>query len=125
MIKRLIFNALVCVMILSFASCGLINTKNPSQGSPGKSDDSGNGSYPRIKYYDGKQGYEWAAALQNARISYTYGEDRSDGNGGPGCEHEDGGGIYRGQRCGGFTDQNRMGAGRWMVCRGGGHRICF
>ena len=81
MIKRLIFNALVCVMILLFASCGLINTKNPSQGSPGKSDDSGNGSYPRIKYYDGKQGYEWAAALQNARISYTYGEDRSDGNG--------------------------------------------
>ena len=78
--KKILSAALVCAVMLSFASCALIGKDSPS--GPKTPGDNTNGStYPRVTYYDGKAGYEWAAALQNAHLAYTYGEDHSDGNG--------------------------------------------
>ena len=77
MTKKLLSIALVCVMILSFASCGSAGTGSPDSGNPGN----GRGSYPRVTYYDGKEGYKYAASLQNAHLIYNYGRDLDDGNG--------------------------------------------
>ena len=80
--KKLLSFALACVMILSLASCGLINIKNPGSEDSGNSGNgSGGGSCPRVTYYDGKEGYKYAASLQNAHLIYNYGEDRGDGKG--------------------------------------------
>ena len=88
MIKKLLSLVLVCIMVFSFASCGLVNTGDPDSGNsgdPGNSGNSGSGSgkgtYPRVTYYDRKDGYKYAAYLQNSHLIYDYGEDRGDGNG--------------------------------------------
>ena len=78
MIKKLLSIMLVCIMIISFASCKLGGKGETDSGKSGKS---GNGSYPRVTYYDGKEGYKYASYLQNAHLIYNYGEDRNDGKG--------------------------------------------
>ena len=84
MIKKLLPFMLVCIMILSAASCGQISIGGADTGNSentGNSGGSGGGSYPRVTYYDGKEGYKYAASLQNAQLIYNYGEDRDDGQG--------------------------------------------
>ena len=82
MLKKILSLVLVCIMILSFASCGLINTNTSNSGKPGNSgNNSGKGSHPRVTYYDGMEGYKYAAYLQNAHLVYNYGRDLSDGEG--------------------------------------------
>ena len=76
--RKILSVLLACLMILSLASCGLIKTNNTD---PANSQDPGKGRYPRVTYYDGKEGYKYAAELQNAHLVYDYGEDRNDGNG--------------------------------------------
>ncbi len=77
MMKKLLSIALVCVTILSLASCGSAGTGSPDSGNQG----SGKGAYPRVTFYDGKEGYKYAASLQNAHLIYDYGRDLDDGNG--------------------------------------------
>ncbi len=78
--KKLLVLMLVCLTVLSLASCGLKNDGQTPGGSQTPNGGSG-GTYPRVTYYDGKTGYQWAASLQNSHLQYTYGEDRGDGNG--------------------------------------------
>ena len=75
--KRIISIILVCAAVLLLASCA--GGKDP--GGTKKLQNGPGGAYPRVMYYDGKDGYKYAAALQNAHLVYDYGEDRSDGNG--------------------------------------------
>ncbi len=80
--KKLVSFFLLIAMVFSFAACGIINQNNPGTDDPkNPGNSSGNGSYPRVTYYDGKDGYKYAASLQNAHLIYNYGRDFSDGKG--------------------------------------------
>ncbi|MBO4327291.1 MAG: hypothetical protein J5950_08465 [Clostridia bacterium] len=80
--KKLFSLILACVMILSLTACSLLKPNNQDPGGSQKpGNNSGNGAYPRVTYFDGKDGYKYAASLQNAHLVYNYGEDRSDGKG--------------------------------------------
>ena len=76
--RKLLAAVLACLTVLSLASCSF---KKPDDQTPGDSQDPGKGQYPRVTYYDNKDGYKYAANLQNAHLVYNYGEDRGDGNG--------------------------------------------
>lgn len=82
--KKLISISLACLLVVSLASCVSFGTVDPVQSPAESSKPAGNntnsGSYPRVTYYDGKEGYKYAASLQNAHLTYNYGEDRGDGN---------------------------------------------
>ena len=82
--KKVICLVVACFMIVLLAACAASGNpgdagtgKNKSQSGVGqKSDD-----HPRLTCYDGAEGMKWAAALQNGRLVYNYGEDRNDGKG--------------------------------------------
>lgn len=76
--RKLLAALLACLTVLSLASCSF---KKPDDQTQGDSQDPGKGQYPRVTYYDNKDGYKYAANLQNAHLVYNYGEDRGDGNG--------------------------------------------
>lgn len=76
--RRILSLILVCLTVISLASCGI---KTPSGQEPAASQKPAGDPYPRVTYYDGKDGYKYAANLQNAHLIYNYGEDRADGNG--------------------------------------------
>ena len=80
--KRIVIIALAIMMVVSLAACGTIsNNQGGSNNHGNQGNNSGNGSYPRVTFYDGKEGYKYAASLQNAHLIYNYGRDFSDGNG--------------------------------------------
>ena len=76
--KKILSFLLACAAVLTLASCGSNKSDDPKPVTP---QDPGKGQYPRVTYYDGKEGYKYAAALQNAHLIYNYGEDHNDGNG--------------------------------------------
>ncbi len=76
--RKLLSAVLACLTILSLVSCSSIK---PDDRNPVDSKNPGKGQYPRVTYYDNKDGYKYAANLQNAHLVYNYGEDRNDGNG--------------------------------------------
>ena len=77
--KKALSLILVCAAILSLASCSSMLSGISGSDASGKSSSGGNA--PRVAFYDGKEGYKYAAALQNAHLKYNYGEERNDGKG--------------------------------------------
>lgn len=86
MLKKFLLLVLVSIMVLSLSACIFI--KKDENGPKKPKDDTEGQTYPRVTYYDNKPGYEWAAALQNAHLVFTYGEDHSDGEGAVPLEYE-------------------------------------
>ncbi|MBP1586983.1 MAG: hypothetical protein ILO53_01100 [Clostridia bacterium] len=94
--KKTIILSIIFVLILALASCATVKPGDNKPGGqkpaesqkPGESGDKpgdepgepAKDSHPRVTYYDGKEGYEAAASLQNAHLVYNYGEDRQDGS---------------------------------------------
>ena len=83
--KALTIVIFILLLVIS-VSCGTVGggtvtDQNGTQQNNQNEQNTQSGSYPRVTYYDGKDGYKWAAALQNAHLTYNYGEDRNDGRG--------------------------------------------
>lgn len=80
--KKFITLFLIAAMVFAAASCNMTGGSDTVTGDNKDPENTpGGGSYPRVTYYDGKEGYKYAASLQNAHLTYNYGRDISDGNG--------------------------------------------